>query len=41
MTARMAGQRNVRSTMKYTKIRDEKVTQMQKQMDRKLSELAI
>ena len=41
MTARMAGQRDVRSTMKYTKIRDEKVTQMQKQMDQKLSELAI
>jgi len=33
MTAAMAGQRDIRSTMKYTKVRDDRVIQMQKQMD--------
>jgi integrase len=41
LTARMAGQKDIRSTMKYTKVRDEKVVQMQKQMDEKLSDLVI
>lgn len=36
LTAKMAGQKDIRSTMKYTKVRDEKVIQMQKQMDEKL-----
>ena len=39
LTARMAGQRDIRSTMKYTKVRDERVIQMQKQMDEKLANL--
>ncbi|OFZ82855.1 MAG: hypothetical protein A2603_11690 [Bdellovibrionales bacterium RIFOXYD1_FULL_55_31] len=41
LTAKMAGQRDIRSTMKYTKVRDEKVIQVQKQMDEKLSMLRI
>lgn len=39
LTARMAGQRDIRSTMKYTKVRNETVIQMQKLMDEKLSKL--
>jgi len=35
LTAAMAGQRDLRSTTKYTKVRDERVVQMQKQMDEK------
>lgn len=41
LTAKMAGQRDIRSTMKYTKVRDEKVAQVQKQIDEKLSALQI
>ena len=41
LTAKMAGQRDIRSTMKYTKVRDEKVVQTQKEMDGKLSGLTI
>jgi hypothetical protein len=37
----MAGQRDIRATMKYTKAREEKVVQMQKQMDEKHSALTI
>ncbi|OFY98107.1 MAG: hypothetical protein A2Z97_04225 [Bdellovibrionales bacterium GWB1_52_6] len=41
LTAKMAGQRDVRSTMKYTKVRDENVIRTQKQMDEKLVGLRI
>lgn len=35
LTAKMAGQKDLRSTTKYTKVRDDQVVQMQKQMDQK------
>jgi integrase len=41
LTAKMAGQRDLKSTTKYTKVRDERVVQGQKGMDKKLSNLVI
>ena len=39
LTARMAGQSDIRSTMKYAKVRNESVVSMQKEMDVKLAKL--
>ena len=39
VTAKVAGHGNIKSTAKYAKARDERVTETQKQMDQKLSSL--
>jgi site-specific recombinase XerD len=39
VTAKVAGHGDVKSTARYAKARDERVTQTQKQMDHKLSSL--
>ncbi len=38
-TAKVAGHRDLRATEKYAKVRDDRVVQTQKEMDKKLSSL--